>query len=288
MDRRTLLLRSVTLPLAGLALSACSNVERRTVQARLLGRSITVVSTVGTTLRLSWRGTTVLNNEMGEAFVPDWGLRELLEAGVVERLQASGRFSSVTRAPLTSTRREEALKELKELKTPGAHVLLISGAPSADTLWATREGFFGLGVAQRSVLRLGTESAAHVSLRADLLEPSTFGDVLGEATVATAQRVPAPALLRGPRLNDEYAAAARESLRVQVLEAVSSLVNQLGMGAERPVPAAAPQAPAPVQTPAAGRTPAPAVPAVRPGANSHPVNETGVDGRVLPSAGEAR
>ncbi|MNL83633.1 hypothetical protein D3C87_2113350 [compost metagenome] len=66
--------------------------------------------------------------------------------------------------------------------------------------------------------------------------PSTFGTVLGEATVTTAQRVPAPALLRGPRLNDDNAAAVRESLKVQVDAAVQSLVNQLGLGNHAPDP----------------------------------------------------
>ena len=231
--RRHLLTQGAALPLAalgaGLGLAGCSTVDKPSVHARLLGKSITVISTLGTTLRLTWRGTTVFNHERGEAFVPDWGFKEQLEAATVEQLLASGRFSSVQRATLTSTRREEALKELKELKTPTDHVLLISGAMSGDSIWGTQEGFAGLGIAQRSVLRMTTESAAHVSLRADLLVPSSFGAVLGEATVATAQRIPAPALLTGPRLNDSVAAAARESLKVQIDAAVRSLVTQLGL-----------------------------------------------------------
>lgn len=267
------------MPLAGLGLAACSSVETKSVQARLLGKSITVISTIGTTLRLSWRGTTVFNNELGEAFVPDWGFKEQLETRTVELLKASGRFSSVQRATITSTRREEALKELKELKTPTDHVLLISGAPSADSIWATKEGFFGLGIAQRSILQLGTESVAHASLRVDLLVPSTFGAVLGEATVTTAQRVPAPALLRGPRLNDDHAAAARESLKVQVDAAVQSLVNQLGLG--KVAPAAAP---APVAPPAAPKpVPAPAVAPEKPWVNGLPVTSPNVEGRGIPA-----
>jgi hypothetical protein len=56
--RRQLLAHSAALPLwpilslAGLGLTACSSVETTSVQARLLGKSI---STIGTTLRLSWR-----------------------------------------------------------------------------------------------------------------------------------------------------------------------------------------------------------------------------------------
>jgi hypothetical protein len=59
--RRQLLAHSAALPLwpilslAGLGLTACSSVETTSVQARLLGKSITVISTIGTTLRLSWR-----------------------------------------------------------------------------------------------------------------------------------------------------------------------------------------------------------------------------------------
>lgn len=281
--RRQLLLRSSALPLASLGLAGCATVDKPSVQARLQGRSITVISTVGTTLRLSWRGTTPFNNEFGEAFVPGWGLKEQLENSTVELLKASGRFSSVQRVTITSTRREEALKELKELKTPTDHVLLLSAAPSGDSLWGTREGFNGLGIAQRSIVRVNTESAAHVSLRADLLVPSTFGAVLGEATVNTAQRVPAPALLTGPRLNEDVAAAARESLKVQVDAALQSLVSQLGLG-KAVVPAPAPAA-APTASPLAPPAPSPAAPTVqpaRPSASAHPVAPTTVEGRGIP------
>jgi hypothetical protein len=272
-SRRRLLAHTVALPLAaigaGLGLAGCSTVDKPSVQARLLGRSITVISTVGTTLRLSWRGTTPFNNEFGEAFVPGWGLKEQLENSTVELLRASGRFSSVQRVTITSTRREEAHKELKELRTPTDHVLLISGAMSGDSIWGTQEGFAGLGIAQRSFLALDSQSAAHVSLRADLLVPSTFGAVLGEATVATAQRVPAPALLRGPRLNDSYAAAARESMKVQIDAAVRSLVTQLGLH-EAPAGAAAPAA-------------RPAVPSVNAPGDARPVTVPNVEGWGIPA-----
>ena len=256
-----------------MALSGCATVDKPTVQSRLTGKSITVISTLGTTLRLSWRGTTVFNNEQGEAFVPDWGFKAQLEAATVEQLKASGRFSSVQRATITATRREEALKELKELKTPTDHVLLISGAMSGDSIWGTQEGFAGLGIAQRSFLALDSQSAAHVSLRADLMVPSTFGAVLGEATVATAQRVPAPALLRGPRLNDSYAAAARESLKVQIDAAVRSLVTQLGLH----------EAPAGAATPVARPAVAPAVQPVNAPVDAKPVTVPNVDGRGIPA-----
>lgn len=271
LNRRRLLVRAATLPLLGLA--GCATVDKPSVHARLLGKSITVISTLGTTLRLSWRGTTVFNNEFGEAFVSDWGLKEQLEAATAEQLKASGRFSRVQRATLTSTRREEALRELKELKTPTDHVLLISGAASGDSIWGTQEGFAGLGIAQRSFLALDTQSAAHVSLRADLLVPSTFGAVLGEATVATAQRVPAPALLRGPRLNDSVAGAARESLKVQIDAAVRSLVTQLGLH-EGPAGAAVPAVAAPMAAPVAQPG--------RPPVNAQPVTAPSVEGRGIP------
>lgn len=280
-SRRQFLINSTALPFAtigaGLGLVGCATVDKPSVQSRLQGRSITVISTVGTTLRLSWRGTTPFNNEFGDAFVPGWGLKEQLENSTVELLKASGRFSSVQRVTITSTRREEALKELKELRTPTDHVLLLSAAPSGDSLWATREGFNGLGIAQRSIVRVNTESAAHVSLRADLLVPSTFGAVLGEATVNTAQRVPAPALLTGPRLNEDVAAAARESLKVQVDAALQSLVSQLGLG--KAVPAAAP-APVPSAAPPAA---APAAQPAMPSVNAQPVTVPNVEGRGIPA-----
>jgi hypothetical protein len=275
--RRRLLTHTAALPLAtlsaGFGLAGCATVDKPSVHARLLGKSITVISTLGTTLRLSWRGTTVFNNEQGEAFVPDWGFKAQLETATVEQLKASGRFSSVQRATITATRREEALKELKELKTPTDHVLLISGAMSGDSIWGTQEGFAGLGIAQRSFLALDSQSAAHVSLRADLLVPSTFGAVLGEATVATAQRVPAPALLRGPRLNDSYAAAARESLKVQIDAAVRSLVTQLGLH----------EAPAGATAPVARPVAVPAGPPVSAPVDSKPVTAPNVEERGIPA-----
>ncbi len=275
--RRRLFVHTAALPAAAigasLGLVGCATVDKPRVQARLSGKSITVISTVGTTLRLSWRGTTVFNNEQGEAFVPGWGLKDQLENSTVELLQASGRFSSVQRVTITATRREDALKELRELKTPTDHVLLLSAAPASDSLWASREGFFGIGIAQRSIVRMSTESAAHVSLRADLLVPSTFGAVLGEATVNTAQRVPAPALLTGPRLNDSVAAAARESLQVQVDAALQSLVNQLGLGkATAPMTVPPPVRDAVAQPPAASPVSAEPVPA-----------PSSVEGRGIPA-----
>ena len=239
--RRQLLAHSAVLPflpLVGLGLTACSTVETTSVQSRLRGKSITVISTVGTTLRLSWRGTTPFNNEFGEAFVPGWGLKEQLENSTVELLKASGRFSSVQRVTITSTRREEALKELKELKTPTDHVLLISGAPSADSIWATREGFFGLGIAQRSILQLGTESVAHASLRVDLLVPSTFGTVLGEAPVSTAQsscgRVCLPAIASSaPTLTSSRRSSAPSAVMSAATSEVSTPSTTLSIPSPR-------------------------------------------------------
>ncbi|MDP2023416.1 MAG: hypothetical protein Q8L16_21255, partial [Hydrogenophaga sp.] len=111
--------------------------------------------------------------------------------------------------------------------------------------------------------------------RVDLLVPSTFGTVLGEATVSTAQRVPAPALLRGPRLNDDKAAAARESLRVQVDAAVQSLVNQLGLGKSVPASAPAFSTPKPAPAPAAAPT--------APSSSAFPVTSPNVEGRGIPA-----
>ena len=63
-------------------------------QAKLTGKSITVVSVVGETVRLSWRGTTVFNNEFGEARVSDWGLRTRVEDRAVAMLGDSIRVGA--------------------------------------------------------------------------------------------------------------------------------------------------------------------------------------------------
>ena len=213
-----------------LALSACGTVSTPAVQAKLTGKSVTVVSVVGETVRLSWRGTTPLNNEFGEASVADWGLRTRVEDRAVAMLEASKRFTTVQRAQITATRREDALKQVEDLKTGSSHVLLISPNESGDSIFDTTVGFVGLGVAQRSILKMAPQSAAHASLKADLIELGSFRQrILAQSVSANAQRIPSPALLSGPRLNLDTTASARDALRVQVDAVVTSLLTQMGL-----------------------------------------------------------
>jgi hypothetical protein len=226
-----------------LGLSACGTIATPAVQAQLTGKSITVVSVVGETVQLSWRGTTVFNNEFGEAAVSDWGLRTRVEDRAVAMLEASKRFATVQRAQISATRREEALKQMEDLKTGSSHVLLISPNESGDSIFESSVGFTGVGVAQRSIGGLLSKSAAHASLKADLIEVGTFQRILAQSVSANAQRIPAPALLGGPRLNPDHTAAARDALRVQVDAVVTSLLTQLGLeqplGGQSDQPAAA-------------------------------------------------
>jgi len=210
-------------------LSACGTVSTPAVQAKLTGKSITVVSVVGETVELSWRGTTVFNNEKGEARVPDWGLRTRVEDRAVAMLEASRRFSTVQRAQISATRREEALKQIEDLKTGSSHILLFTPNESGDSIFETSQGFYGLGVAQRSIMGVASKSAVHASLKADLIELGAFQRTLAQSVSANAQRVPAPALLSGPRLNPEYTDPARDALRVQVDAVVTSLLTQMGL-----------------------------------------------------------
>jgi hypothetical protein len=212
-----------------LGLGACGTVSTPAVQAKLTGKSITVVSVVGETVLLSWRGTTVFNNEKGEARVPDWGLRTRVEDRAVAMLEASKRFSTVHRAQISATRREEALEQIEDLRTGSSHILLFTPNESGDSIFETSVGFTGLGVAQRSVMNLGTKSAVHASLKADLIELGTFQRTLAQSVSANAQRVPAPALLGGPRLNPDNTGAARDALRIQVDAVVTSLLTQMGL-----------------------------------------------------------
>jgi hypothetical protein len=254
-------------------LSACGTVSTPAVQTQLTGKSITVVSVVGETVELSWRGTTVFNNEHGEARVPDWGLRTRVEDRAVAMLEASKRFTNVQRAQVSATRREEALKQVEELKTRSSHVLLISPNRSGDSIFDTSVGFNGLGVAQRSLVGLATQSAAHASLKADLIELGTFQRVLAQSVSANAQRIPAAALLSGPRLNPDKAGAARDALRVQVDAVVTSLLTQMGLdqpvGGAADLPAAPSSAQRILEAPPAKPTAAPQ-PA---GAQTSPVRE---------------
>jgi hypothetical protein len=257
-----------------LALSACGTVSTPAVQAKLTGKSITVVSVVGETVRLSWRGATVFNNELGEARVSDWGLRTRVEDRAVAMLEASRRFTHVQRAQITATRREEALKQVEDLKTGSGHVLLISPNESGDSIFGTSVGFIGLGVAQRSVMRLAPQSAAHASLKADLIELGSFQQrILAQSVSANAQRIPSPALLPGPRLNPDHTADARDALRVQVDAVVTSLLTQMGL--DRPVGASA--GPAATMSPpqrileAPASSPQPAAAPTAEGAQTSPV-----------------
>ena len=245
--------------IVSMAMLGCGTVSTPKVQAQLKGKAITVVSLVGETVQLSWRGTTVFNNEFGEARVPDWGLRTRIEDKAVATLEASGRFSTVTRAQVSATRREDALKQIGDLKTGSSHVLLISPNASGDSIFETAVGFTGLGVAQRSMIRLMPKSAAHASLKADLVELGTFDNVIAQSVSANAQRVPSPALLIGPRLNPDHTGAVRDALRVQVDAVVQSLLTQMGLSqsvapesGQQP-PAAAPASAAPRPLPGPGQ-----------------------------------
>ena len=265
-----------------MVLVGCGTVATPAVQARLSGRSITVISLVGETVMLSWRGTTPLNNEFGEARVPDWGLRTRIEDKAVATLEASRRFATVKRAQVSATRREDALKQISDLNTGSSHVLLISPNESGDSIFETTVGFTGLGVAQRSIARIMPKSAAHASLKADLIELGTFDTVIAQSVSANAQRVPAPALLIGPRLNPDTTGAVRDALQIQVDAVVQSLLTQMGL--EQPVasavvkPAAvAPSAPVALPQPAKEALPSAqtsAVPetAVRPGGALAPLS----------------
>ncbi|QCB47057.1 hypothetical protein [Hydrogenophaga sp. PAMC20947] len=224
-----------------MALLGCGTVSTPKVQAQLSGKSITVVSLVGETVQLSWRGATVFNNEFGEARVPDWGLRTRIEDKAVATLEASGRFSTVKRAQVSATRREDAMKQISDLNTGSSHVLLISPNVSGDSIFETAVGFAGLGVAQRSMMRLLPKSAAHASLKADLVALGTFDNVIAQSVSANAQRVPAPALLIGPRLNPDTTGAVRDALQVQVDAVVQSLLTQMGL--DQPIASVAGQAP---------------------------------------------
>lgn len=268
-----------------MAMLGCGTVSTPKVQAQLKGKAITVVSLVGETVQLSWRGTTVFNNEFGEARVPDWGLRTRIEDKAVATLEASRRFSTVTRAQVSATRREDALRQISDLKTGSSHVLLISPNASGDSIFETAVGFTGLGVAQRSMVRLMPKSAAHASLKADLVELGTFDNVIAQSVSANAQRVPAPALLIGPRLNPDTTGAVRDALQVQVDAVVQSLLTQMGLSqpvapeADRLPPAALPSRaaqvplPRPVQAvPASAQTSAVPDAGVQPGGALAPLS----------------
>lgn len=262
------------LVLAAWAVSACGTVAIPKVQAKLAGKSITVVSLVGETVQLSWRGTTVFNNEFGEARVPDWGLRTRIEDKAVALLEGSRRFSTVQRAQVSATRRDDALKQISDLKTGSSHVLLISPNESGDSLFDTRVGFVGLGVAQRSVIRLAPQSAAHASLKADLVELGTFDNVIAQSVSANAQRVPSPALLTGPRLNAEITGAVRDALQVQVDAAVQSLLTQMGLEQSVGLPAVKTPVIPPAQKALDATTPPAAAPSGA--AQTSPVRETAI------------
>ena len=269
---------ALTSVVAAFGLSACGTVATPMVQAKLTGKSITVVSLVGETVMLSWRGTTPFNNEFGEARVPDWGLRTRIEDKAVATLEASKRFATVKRAQISATRRDDALKQIGDLTTGSSHVLLISPNESGDSIFETSVGFTGLGVAQRSMVRLLPKSAAHASLKADLIELGTFDNVIAQSVSANAQRVPAPALLIGPRLNPDTTGAVRDALQIQVDAVVQSLLTQMGL--EQPVASALVKpavAPAPLPPPVKEALPSAqtsAVPetAVQPGGALAPLN----------------
>ena len=75
---------------------------------------------------------------------------------------------------------------------------------------------------------------------AGLVIPATpkflLDNVIAQSVNANAQRVPAPALLSGPRLNLDTTGAVRDALQVQVDAVMASLLAQMGL--DQPVNAA--------------------------------------------------
>jgi hypothetical protein len=142
-SRRTFL-SSAVLPLAT-TVAGCASVNVPVAAERLNGKSVAVASTAGSTVRLQWIGTTVLNNEAREFAFPQDQLNSAIEQTIVEILRGANRYSNVA----TISARSEPLKGAAAMRAD--YLLLAEEGVVADPRFQTNQSFRGIGLFQHTM-----------------------------------------------------------------------------------------------------------------------------------------
>jgi hypothetical protein len=217
--------RRLTLALLGMVvLSGCASFDPGAVRAKTEGKSILVASDLGSSLNLSWIGTTVFNNEASTHAADGLQLDGAALSTALWALQQNQRYRSVAAAPQV---KRTSAGFPRVAGAAADYLLLIEPGTTADFLFRTNQFFRGVGVVQRSFAGATPRAAVHAVLQAELFDLRT-GESLGKQTYT--DFMDAPALLTsGPTIPRAALDPTLESAVARVQGAVISLVRVIGL-----------------------------------------------------------
>ncbi|MBA4264469.1 MAG: hypothetical protein C0453_05255 [Comamonadaceae bacterium] len=226
--------RFFSILLTAIGLLGCATVDKAAVQAAADGKSLAIVTTVDSTLQLSWIGTTVFNNESSKLDRPEWGLASLALRDAEAALSNGKRFNSVKSLDIGVSTKEEALRH------PEAQavdlIVVISPSVGGDFVAMNEVPLRGVGVRQRSALGLPPYSAAYASLEAGLFEAKTGKQValVSETSLKMIadKALGKAALDKGAVLKPELEPLVQSEVKMTVSAAVKTLIQRLGLGLE--------------------------------------------------------
>lgn len=216
------LISSVFVVFAAFAVAGCASVANKVDPAALSGKSISVTSQAGDSIRYLWIGTTVFNNEVGSVAFPDGKLDRAIEEATAQALRSTNRYSSVSIAPPKVDTARERLGSI------GADYLLLVGVGSSVERWFnTGQSLVGFGLFQRSLLGLRPVPYGHAAVDMTLIKTST-GEVI--AQVRPMETWPSDVVLAsGPSLSAADTAAFQATLLQRGPTVVTGALQALGL-----------------------------------------------------------
>jgi Curli production assembly/transport component CsgG len=216
-SRRTFL-SSAVLPLAT-TVAGCASVNVPVAAERLNGKSVAVASTAGSTVRLQWIGTTVLNNEAREFAFPQDQLNSAIEQTIVEILRGANRYSNVA----TISARSEPLKGAAAMRAD--YLLLAEEGVVADPRFQTNQSFRGIGLFQHTMFGSSPQAYGHVALQVKLIDVRT-----GEVVAREVNSWPSDVFLSADAgLSGEDSEALKRKLLFRAPGVAASALTVLGV-----------------------------------------------------------
>jgi len=218
--------------------TACATLDPQAVQTQTRGKSIAVVSALGSNLSLKWVAT-AFTSEEGEIPVPAWEIDEMATKTVSTMLLATQRYSTVTVYKGIS-RVENAVPQLPT-GAQADYLLLIErhtrGNP--DPMFGSSDSFGGLGIAQRSLLGMVLPRKAHVGISIELFD-LTAGKSMG--SVNEFEHWPTTVELKSgggfnwksdknpvPRIDGRDLAELQQPITTRLVKVVEGLIGKMGL-----------------------------------------------------------